>query len=126
MNLKVGDYVRTMNTKNTFDKEGEKYSKTVYIIDSIVGNKYSIKNTKTDNTLQKKYGINELLKIDNDFESFETKNDEEKEKVVKEHKTDKIITKEGLSKDNVIEGRPKRSAFNTEKMKEVYKILRRR
>jgi hypothetical protein len=57
LNINVGDKVRTLNSKNVFDKEGERYSKTIYEVVQIIGNKYLIKNIKTDSILQKKYGI---------------------------------------------------------------------
>lgn len=110
LNINVGDMVRTLNSKTIFDKEGEKYSKVVYEVVSIIGNKYQIKNVKTDSTLQKRYGIYELSKVNPNFDSFENQNNKEKEQVVKEHKTQQKINKEGLDTSNIIStGRPKRS-----------------
>lgn len=117
MNIDVGDYVRTMNSKTIFDKEGEKYSKTVYIIVGIVGNKYEIKNISTDTILKRKYGINELLKINNNYDVF--KNDNiNKDDVVKEHRTYLKVRKEGLDKKNIIAERQKRNAVDAEKWKQ--------
>ena len=120
MKIKIGDYVRTLNSKTIFDKEGERYSKIVYVVVGIVGNKYELKNEKTDNVLQKKYGINELSKINNAFDVFESPNEGRKEEVVKEHKTDVKVRKEGLDKENIVsEARPKRSVVS----KELWKNL---
>ncbi len=119
MKIKIGDYVRTLNSKTIFDKEGERYSKTVYLVVGIIGNKYQIKNENTDNVLQKVYGINELSKINKDFDVYETQN-KNKEEVVKEHKTDMKVRKEGLDvmdKEKLNEGRPKRNAVDSEKWK---------
>ena len=113
LNINVGDMVRTLNSKTIFDKEGEKYSKVVYEVVSIIGNKYQIKNNKTDSILQKRYGIHELSKVNSHFDSFENENNKEKEEVVKEHKTQQKVNKEGLSTANIIStGRPKRSVVS--------------
>jgi len=120
MKIKIGDYVRTLNSKTIFDKEGERYSKIVYVVVGIVGNKYELKNEKTDNVLQKKYGINELSKINNAFDVFESPNEGRKEEVVKEHKTDVKVRKEGLDKENIVsEARPKRSVVSKELWKDL-------
>ncbi len=122
MKIKIGDYVRTLNSKTIFDKEGERYSKIVYLVVGIDGNKYEIKNEKTDNVLQKQYGINELLKINNVFDVFETQNESKKEEVVKEHKTNVKVRKEGLDvipKEQVSVGRPKRNAVDMEKWRKM-------
>ncbi len=122
MKIKIGDYVRTLNSKTIFDKEGERYSKIVYLVVGIDGNKYEIKNEKTDNVLQKQYGINELSKINNVFDVFETQNESKKEEVVKEHKTNVKVRKEGLDvipKEQVSVGRPKRNAVDMEKWRKM-------
>ena len=78
----------------------------------IVGNKFEIKNVKTETIiLQRKYGINDLLKINKDFDIFENNNVEEKEKIVKEHKTNLKVRKEGLETKNIVSenGKPKRT-----------------
>jgi hypothetical protein len=128
LDINVGDMVRTLNSKTIFDKEGEKYSKVVYEVVSIIGNKYQIKNVKTDSNLQKRYGIHELSKVNPNFESFENQNQtKDKEEVVKEHKTQRKVNKEGLDTSNIITttGRPKRSVVSKKlwEKEEDYDVL---
>jgi hypothetical protein len=111
LNIKIGDLVRTLNSKHIFEKEGEKYSTVVYEVVGIIGNKYEIKNIKTNNILQKKYGIYELSKISETIEKFDNKkNNKNKQQILKDYKTNLKLQKEGLDKKNIISSirRPKR------------------
>lgn len=60
--LNVGDYVRTPLIKKAFEKEGQRYSNQVYIVDSIGLNKVSIRNMDGE-LVNKRYNINQLLKV---------------------------------------------------------------
>jgi hypothetical protein len=121
LNINVGDKVRTLNSKNVFDKEGERYSKTIYEVVEIIGNKFKIKNIKTDSTLQKKYGIDELSKIDPNIQSLDNSlNDSsKKENIIKQYTTDMKIRKEGLDQSNIIPvvARAKRTIKSKELLK---------
>ena len=56
----IGDKVRKLIKHNIFDKEGDKYSKTIYTIDKIEGNRIYLNDSKDKNDY---YLPRELLKI---------------------------------------------------------------
>ena len=93
--FKVGDKVRTINNKTKFTKgDAEKYSRTIYKISRIVGNKIYI---ESDHELQKYYKEYELLKVDS-TQKIDTNDDEEEEhkKTVKNKKLKKNLLREGI------------------------------
>ena len=71
--LKKGDYVRVPLIQKSFDKEGQKYSNKVYIVDSIGFNKVSIRDLDGD-LVNKRYNINQLLKVPKESTIVQTSN----------------------------------------------------
>lgn len=61
----VGDRVRHKLTKNMFEKNYSKYSESVYVIDKIEGNSFTLRNPENDYILKNKYQYHELKKVDN-------------------------------------------------------------
>lgn len=61
--LNEGDTVRRIIKKGTFDKGNSKYSDTLYIIDEVHNNSYTIKNKNNGNKLKRRYMGYELKKV---------------------------------------------------------------
>jgi hypothetical protein len=109
LSFKIGDTVRLLNSKQKFQKEGERYSKSIYIITDIKGYKYEVKNKETNHVLKTLYSINEIQKI-SDVEHFNPEPSvEKKENVIKEYKKQVILKKEGVDISNIIEGKRSRN-----------------
>ena len=79
--LKVGDQVRIMLGKGTFEKEKQKFSSEIYTIIERVCYKYILKDEK-GNAVKRKYRPSELLKVTKVTERL----GKVKEKVEKSHK----------------------------------------
>ena len=101
IDLKIGDKVRCIIEKKIFEKEGQNFSKKIYTIKEISGNKYIIVD-ENDKIKAKKYKANELQKINIDTlnqpvvkKEINTKIKElkVKEKIIKELKKDDIDKK---------------------------------
>lgn len=60
--FEVGDYVRIRNKKSIFEKEGQNFSKNVYMIVDKNKNKYKLQDIINNNILKKDYNYNQLLK----------------------------------------------------------------
>lgn len=103
INIKEGDEVRIKLTKKQFDKENQNWSTETYIVDSMDGLKYKIKD-KDGKFQRKKYAHDELKIIKSNSTEEDIKFDDEVKEVKKQHKTDNIIKhKEGLDKKDIIE-----------------------
>lgn len=69
--ININDKVRVKLNRNKFEKEGEYWSKSIYTVVELIGNKYKLINNDTKNILQKYYSINDLQKIeDKPFENL--------------------------------------------------------
>ena len=101
---KVGQYVRELNDKNIFDdKMKSKYSNEIYEITKVNNNSLIIKNDKNDLFKIKKYEVKIVKKpTENNIKL--------KEKIIanKEHKQQRILRKEGINQEIIIEGKRNR------------------
>ena len=61
--IDTGDYVRILQPKGAFDKEGQTYSSEVYKVVGYKGYKYKLKD-EDGNVMDRLYKYNELLRID--------------------------------------------------------------
>ena len=83
--MSVGDKVRAVIGKGVFDKDNAKFSKVIYVIDSIDGNRYKIKDEE-GNIVKRKYKAMELRKVgdvDNRVNDSSKKSSEKIDKKVK-------------------------------------------
>ena len=80
----VGDFVRIKLNKIQFQKEGQEFSKEIYEVEEIVGNKYKIKS------LKKLYKENELIKS-NQNQTHVNQNLNERVKPLKNKKVESHI-----------------------------------
>ena len=101
----VGDQVRLKKKKKVFSKgDAIVYSKNIYIVNKINGNKIYVKDLLTDEKLKTPYKPYELIKV-GDIQTLPNTNNEEY-KLHKETKTKnkhaKINKEEGIDKTNII------------------------
>ncbi len=113
LKIKVNDLVRVKLNHDKFDKEGEHFTKTIYKVIKLIGNKFQVKNIATDYVSDQLYSTNQLLKIKQTAEEFKPEVIDERPKVIKEHKQKVILKKEGIEQSNLLEG--KRRIKYTEK-----------
>lgn len=96
----IGDRVRVINTKTQFQKEGEQFSRDIYVIENIQGNKYKV------NSKSKLYKPNELQKVNiNETISQSKPITLPKNTIQKQIDKDKVIKKlrkEGIDFSNYI------------------------
>lgn len=103
INLQEGDEVRKKLTKTQFQKQGENWSTETYVIDSMDGLKYKIKD-KEGSIQKKKYNHSELKLVKSKSTEEDELFDQEVKEVKKKHKVDNVIKhKEGLDKKDIIE-----------------------
>jgi hypothetical protein len=106
--FKVGQKVRLKKTKELFEKKsGENFYRGVYSIAEVLPFAYRIKN-ESGEIIKKTIKPYELISVDtvNKFEPLDKDFDRASE--VKEYKIDRKLKIEGVSKDNMIEGKRKR------------------
>lgn len=108
--LEIGDYVRHMLGKETFQKEKQKFSQEVYVILEQEGYRYRLMDENGD-TVDRLYRPNELQKVDIDkvTDRVDTKSLEEAEK---RHKNISKIRKENNNRsyqevDKALDDAPK-------------------
>ena len=109
INLKVGDTVRAIKEKKLFDKEGQTFSKKIYIIDEIKGYKYIIKD-EDDNIKKKLYKSHELQLVDKlNVDKFIDNNNVNKNiKILKkDEKNKQILKRDDIKQENII-NKPRR------------------
>ena len=56
--------------QDKFDKEGEHWTKSTYVVVSLIGNKFQVKNNESDYVSNKLYSTNQLLKVEPIAEEF--------------------------------------------------------
>lgn len=111
--LKVGDLVRTATLKQKFDKGDRiKYSTSVYVINSIKGKKYQIRDLKTGTIEPKLYRANELILATEEEHPLVETVVEDIKKEAKEKNIARTLKHDGIKQDNVID-RPKRERKQT-------------
>lgn len=107
-NLKVGDIVRYLKKKDSFEK-GDKimYSKDLYEIDSIEKNKYVLKHIDSDEVLDRKFKEYELTKvnptkeqIEELIEDIDPAEEKQHKETQKKEKTKRTLKREGLDVDD--------------------------
>ena len=107
LKIKVNDLVRVKLNQDKFDKEGEHWTKSTYVVVSLIGNKFQVKNKESDYVSNKLYSTNQLLKVEPIAEEFKPEVVDERPKIVKEHKQKVVLKKEGIEQSNVVEGKRK-------------------
>ena len=105
LKIKINDKVRVKYTKSLFDKEGEYWTKEIYIVVALIGNKFKVKNSESGYTPRQLYSINELSKVDDVTDKFSPNVADERPKVIKEHKLKVVLKKEGIEQSNIVEGK---------------------
>ena len=104
--LEIGDNVRAIIKKKIFDKENINFSKEIYTVYEIKGNKYKIKDDE-NNILRKLYKYEELQLINPEEVQKNEIKKKDVIKKIKELKTkEKINTelkKDDIKKDNIIQ-----------------------
>lgn len=98
--IQVGDTVRILNKKETFDKEKPQFSKELYKITDTSGYKFIVESLDGNTTLRRRFGYNELMKVN--INTIERKNSEDKDKTIKENRT-KTKTAQELKKLDIDE-----------------------
>lgn len=103
--LDTGDFVRIMNKKTLFQKEGAGYSSEIYRIVENVGFSYAIEDISTNKKQRRRYKAYELLKLkslpekitipEKDKERIK-KNKEDLTEEAKQRKINKFLRREGL------------------------------
>lgn len=83
--LDVGDMVRVINQKKTFEKGQKQFSEETYTINEIVGNSFYLTNAN-GNKIRRTYRYHQLKKIDDVME--QPKQEITKKKIIKEYKKD--------------------------------------
>ncbi len=101
--LDTGDFVRIMNKKTLFQKEGAGYSSEIYRIVENVGFSYAIEDIETKRKQRRRYKTYELLKLKSLPEKVNipqtekiTKNKEEITEEERQRKINKFLRREGL------------------------------
>ena len=101
--FKIGQYVRTLNEKNQFDdKMKSKYSNEIYEITKVKNNSIYIKD---DKNILYKIKKDEVKIVNKPMNNIVLK---EKINVSKQNKQNKILNKESIKPDNVIEKRQRK------------------
>jgi hypothetical protein len=95
--FEVGDKVRRINDRNTFDKKSSTntYTKKIFTITKIDGRSYFLDD------LQKSYRGHELLKAVGD--NLTNEFDRQIEEAKKQEKQNRILNREEMKKENIIE-----------------------
>ena len=103
INFIIGDTVRAIKEKKLFDKEGQTFSKKIYIIDDIKGFKYSIKDEDV-NIKKKLYKPHELQLVDlNKIEKYNENNIQKTIKILKkDEKNKQILKRDDIKQENII------------------------
>lgn len=109
-NFKVGDKVRIRIKKKVFSKgDSLSYSPEIYVINSIVGNRYDLKDVDSGKILGTKYKPYEIKKIDEiefkEPEAIEENQEEEHKNKVKTKRLDKLNKLSGVDTSNIVEGK---------------------
>lgn len=97
IDLDIGDYVRKSLDKSKFEKEKQTFTKTIYIIHDIIGNKYLLmdESGEVDDRL---YKYSQLLKVNpnkvDTFSLVETLNKKHRQKKKRTHEEDADKPKE--------------------------------
>lgn len=102
-NLKIGDKVRVLITKNVFDKNDViKYSKNIFTISDTDKQKYILTDDETNEILERKFKYYELQKIKK-VQSIPKKNNDEElhNDNIKQKKITKFNNKEGVEVENI-------------------------
>ena len=109
----VGDHVRIVNEKSTFDKgTSHRYSRGLYTVVKMIGNKYQVRN-ENDTVLKRLIKPYEMIKVD---ANVQTVQNVPKEDVVKEVRKANTIErrnkKEGVNDHAVVRGLRERRPKN--------------
>ena len=113
LKININDRVRVKLNRNKFDKEGEYWSKGMYTVMGLVGNKYRVISNETGDVPNKLYSINELQEVKAGPYIYKPEVVDERPQVIKKHKQKVILKKEGIEPSNIVEG--KRRIKYTEK-----------
>lgn len=131
----VGDKVRIKQTKSVFSKgDSITYSPDVFIIDSIKGNRYELKNTtnnKNENRLYKPYELKKVNEIEYKEPIEEVQEDEHNEtvkekKIARKNKASGLDVIDGKIAPPVVPQREKRITKPTEKMVQYMNQMRKK
>jgi hypothetical protein len=80
IDLEVGNIVRAVKAKDTFDKEGARFSKKLYVISEINGNRYILMD-EDGNISKRRYKPSELLRVHDVEERLDNVNKKKDEKL---------------------------------------------
>ena len=108
LDINVGDTVRKKNKKGKFDKSGDIWSKKLYTVVEIVGNRYKINNNATKYNKRHLMSHNDLLKVLNVREEKPEEQTQEQKEEVRQQKATQRIKKEGALAP-VVDGKRKRT-----------------